>query len=288
MSSVRGKSRVRDDVPLYEGGDVRSLLRTEEGRKGWDALREHPDRAILLWDLNGATLELVPLGGTPQLDPDVRRELPQLGERYAFNGILTGWAYLQVSRIGLAVPYCHVWGQLACEHWNGEVHHELVPPPSGLSMAHDRLRELVNRLRLDRKCIYVRSHSLAFRFPVDTDPKVVDQLVGELGDVAEAAGDLTLLQDRGLVKLTPAGLDKRIALRRILDDTCVPFEPSVVMNVGDAPDRVIMEELDRMRREGTPTFKVGVRNLRDGVDLFVPGPPRGDLPFIRALARTRQ
>ncbi|SNR35377.1 hypothetical protein SAMN06265355_10257 [Actinomadura mexicana] len=245
---------------------------------------ECPERAVVLWDLNGATLELAPLGGTPRLDPDVRRELPRLGERYAVNGILTGWAYDQVSEIGLAVPNCHVWGQFASEHWDWQTQtrHEMVPPSSGLSMAHDKLHEVVKDLRLDTECIYVKSHSLVFRFPVETGEKVVEQLVAPLRDVCEAAGDLTLLEDLGLVKLAPARLDKRVALRRILKE-CVPFTPSVVMNVGDLPDRVIMEELDRMRREGTPTFKVGVRNLRDGVDLFVPGPPRGVLPLIRAL-----
>ncbi|MEV0668286.1 hypothetical protein ACIBI3_43640 [Actinomadura luteofluorescens] len=246
---------------------------------------ECPERAVLLWDLNGATLELAPLEGSPQLDPDVRRELPRMGARYAVNGILTGWAYNQVSEIGLAVPNCHVWGQLASEHWDWrtQTRHELAAPSSGLSMARGKLRKVVKDLRLDTECIYAKSHSLAFLYPVDTDVEVVEQLLGELGEIAEAAGDLTLLQERGFVKLAPAGLDKKVALQRILDE-CVPFEPSVIMDVGDAPDRVIMDELDRMRREaGTPTFKVGVRNLRDGVDLFVPGPPRGVLPFIRAL-----
>ncbi|MGW2307727.1 hypothetical protein [Actinomadura luteofluorescens] len=244
-----------------------------------------PERAVLLWDLNGATLELAPPGGFPQLDPDVCRELPRMGARYAFNGILTGWAHSQVSEIGLAVPNCHVWGQLASEHWDWrtQTRHELVAPSSGLSMAHAKLHKVVQALRLDTECIYAKSHSLAFLYPVDTDREVVEELLGELGEIAEAAGDLTLLQDRGFVKLAPAGLDKKVALQRILDE-CVPFEPSVIMNAGDMPDRVIMDELDRRRREdGTPTLKVGVRNLRDGVDLFVPGPPRGVLPFIRAL-----
>ncbi|MGI5206012.1 hypothetical protein ACQEU6_31120 [Spirillospora sp. CA-108201] len=195
----------------------------------------------MLWDLNGATLELAPLEGMPQLDSDVRRLLPQVGGRYAVNGILTGWAYGQVSEIGLAVPNCHVWGQFACEHWDWETQtrRELVPPSSGLSTAHEKLHGVVKDLRLDTECIYAKSHSLAFRFPVDTDEKVVERLA---------------------------------------------FKPSVVMDVGDAPDRVIMDELDRMRREdGIPTFKVGVRNLREGVDLFLPSPPRGVLPFMRAL-----
>ncbi|GGU07604.1 hypothetical protein GCM10010177_78560 [Actinomadura citrea] len=246
---------------------------------------ECPERAVVLWDLNGATLELAPSGGTPQLDLDVRRELPRLGERYAVNGILTGWAYNQVSEIGLAVPGCHVWGQLACEHWDCETQtrRELVEPSSGLSTAHEKLHEVVKDLRLDTECIYAKSHSLAFLYPGNTDQTVVERLVSELGDIAEAAGDLTLLQDRGFVKLAPAGLDKKVALQRILKE-CVPFEPSVIMDVGDMPDMVIMEELDRTRREeGIPTLKVGVRNLQDGVDLVLPGPPRGVLPFMRAL-----
>jgi len=285
MDSACENSRIRQYVPLYTGGDVRSVIRTDEGREGWDALMECPERAVLLWDLNGAAQELSPLNGMPQLDSDVRRELPRMGERYAVNGVLTGWPCYQVSEIGLAVPGCHVWGQLACEHWDWQkqTHRELVPPSSGLSMVYDKVHELVTELRLNPECIYARSHSLVLRYPVGTDRKVVERLVRELADVTAAAGDLKLMQDRGVVKVAPAGLDKRVALRRILKE-CVPFEPSVIMDAGDAPDRVIMGELDRLRREeGIPTFKVGVRNLREGVDLFVPSPPRGVLPLIRAL-----
>ncbi|NDU75175.1 hypothetical protein GWI34_21465 [Actinomadura sp. DSM 109109] len=265
---------------------MRSVLRTKEAREAWDILTGDPGNALGLWDLNGATLELAPSGGEPRLDPDVRRELPLLGKWIAINGILTGWANKQVEEIGLAAPYCHVWGQLACEHWDcgTQTRRELVAPSPGLSVAYARLREVVKDLGLDASRIYVRSHSLAFLYPGDTDQTVVERLVSDLGDIAEAAGDLTLLRDHGFVKLAPAGLDKVVALRRILKHID-PFKPSVILNVGDAPDRVLMEELGRIRREdGIPTLRVGVRNLRDEVDLFLPGPPRGVLPFIRALS----
>ncbi|MGI5418844.1 hypothetical protein [Actinomadura luteofluorescens] len=246
---------------------------------------ECPERAVLLWDLNGTAQELSPLNGMPRLDPDVRQEIPRVGERYGVNGVLTGWPFYQVSNIGLAVPYCHVWGQLASEHWDWQtgIHRQLVPPPAGLSRVYDKVHELVEELHLNPECIYSRSHSLVLRYPADSSQEVVERLAAEIGEVTEAAGDLKLMRDRGVVKVAPAGLDKRVALRRILSE-CVPFEPSVIMNAGDAPDRVIMAELDAVRREeGIPTFKVGVRNLQEGVDLFLPSPPRGVLPFMRAL-----
>ncbi|MEV0660315.1 hypothetical protein ACIBI3_01410 [Actinomadura luteofluorescens] len=208
-----------------------------------------------------------------------------MGERYGVNGVLTGWPCYQVSAIGLAVPYCHVWGQLASEHWDWQTqtHRQLVPPSAGLPAVYDKVHELVEDLGLNPECIYARSHSVVLRYPADTDQEVVERLADEIGEVTRAAGDLKLMRDRGVVKVAPAALDKKVALRRILDE-CVPFEPSVIMNAGDAPDRVIMAELDRMRREeGVPTFKVGVRNLEEGVDLFLPSPPRGVLPFMRAL-----
>ncbi|NDU76662.1 hypothetical protein GWI34_29150 [Actinomadura sp. DSM 109109] len=264
---------------------MRRKLRTDEGREGWDALMECPERALLLWDLNGSAQGLSPLNGMPRLDPDVRREIPLLGERYAVNGVLTGWPCYQVENIGLAAPGCHVWGQLASEHWDCDTgsHRVLVEPSAGLSAVYDKVHELVKIFDLNPECIYRRSHSLVLRYPADIEQEVVDRIVAELGEVTAAAGDLKLMQDRGVAKVAPAKLDKSVALHRILDE-CVPFEPSVIMAAGDAPDRVLMEELDRVRRKkGIRTFKVGVRNLREGVDLFLPSPPRGVLPLMRAL-----
>ncbi|WP_344591635.1 hypothetical protein [Actinomadura vinacea] len=248
---------------------------------------EHPKRAVVLWDLTGTLVENVPPGGTPRVDPGLREGLLQMGELYGVAGILTGWSVAQVDELDLTVRNCHILGQFGAEHWHNGVRPPLMLPPSGLSTAADKLHKVVKELGLDTRHIHLKAYMLAFRYAEDTDPRVVELLLAPLRKVAEAAGDLTLLHDPGMVRLVPEELDKGISLRRFLErlERIVPREPSAVMVVGDGkPDEAAMDELDRLRAEGVPTLKVGVgEKLRDKVDLFVAGPPQGALALIDAM-----
>lgn len=252
------------------------LPRTEAGRRGLTALREHPGSALLALDYDGTLAPIVdrPEDAVPQ--PGAVQVLQSLPGRVA---VVTGRPASAVVALGglEQVPGLVVLGQYGVQRWeSGTVVEE--PPLPGLARARAALTALVTE---PGTLVEDKGHSLVVHARLAA-PGALERVRDAVAAVAAEAG-LELHEGRLVLELRPPGHDKGRALRSLAAGA------SAVLWAGDdVGDLAGFDTVEQLRAEGVPGLLVcsdsaeGPEELRRRADLVVPG-PAGVVEVLREL-----
>jgi trehalose 6-phosphate phosphatase len=260
---------------------------TAVGRDGLAALVADPGHALLCLDFDGTLAPIVP-------DPDRARahpDIPPVLERLAGLGVRV--AVVTGRPAALAVDYGRlggvaglvVLGHYGLERW--ERGHVTAPADSaGVAEARRRLPELLRHVGVPKGTwVEDKGRAVAVHTRRTPDPQTaLDALRGPLATLAAETG-LVVEPGRMVLELRPAGADKGVAVRSLVESS----RPSAVAFIGDdLGDLPAFAEVARLRADGLPGLLVcsgstEVTELADRADLVVDG-PEGVAALLRALA----
>ncbi len=263
---------------------------THAGRCGLEALLRKPGRAVVAFDYDGTLAPIVDDPSQARPHPAVIPALGGLAQHVGLVAIVTGRPAAQaVELAGLRqTPRTErfaVVGHYGMERWDadsGEVH--TAEPPAGLEAVRAGLPRLLDKLGASGAVIEDKGLSIAVHVRRMPDPAAAfTDLRGPLESLAEANG-LTVEPGRFVLELRPPGMDKGIALRRLVQEAGAA---TVVFAGDDLGDLAAFAEVQRMRAEGLDALllcsgSVEVTALAGHADVVLDG-PAGVAAWIEAV-----
>ena len=244
--------------------------------------------ALIGLDYDGTLAPIVEDPREATIHPEMPTIVEQLCAAAQTVAIVTGRPARQAVALGGfdqlvgTCPNLMVLGQYGNETWSS-IDRRVVspPPPHGVSGFLSELPSTLRRVGLDpwieEKGIAVAVHTR--RLP---DPAAAyQQLLPLMANLARRH-DLVLEPGRFVIEARARGMDKGVALRKLVNAT----SPSAVIFAGDdLGDLQAFAELDALRREGLPTLEVCSGSpeeprLAAAADLILDGPD-GVAAFFR-------
>jgi trehalose 6-phosphate phosphatase len=235
-------------------------------------------------------------------DPDVaviHRDAPEvlvgLSEQVRAVAVLTGRPARQVlalggldevgDTIGESGRELVILGQYGNERWTSNARRVVSPkPPAGLASLIGDLPRLLRRADATDAWVEEKGLAVAVHTRRMAEPReAFDRLLPALTEAAKAR-NLTVEPGRLVIEIRAAGMDKGLALRRLVEE----YDASSVLFVGDdLGDVPAFEAVADLRATGMPTLLVCSGSdeqsaLRALADLVVTGPD-GVMAFLREL-----
>ena len=266
-------------------------LVTTAGREGWEAILADPAGAVVASDFDGT---LPPIVADPARSRPVEGALDALARLSRSIGqvaLLTGRPALVVTELSGVTGHpglggLVVLGHYGLERWEaatGAVTSDPVPP--GVEEARQRLPEVLRSAGQPDAFVEDKGSSLAVhtrRLPEPT--AALQALQGPLTDLAEGVG-LRLEPGNLVLELRPPGIDKGLALRRLVEASGAR---SLLYAGDDLGDLAAFRAVDAMRSEGLHAVLLAARSsgateLTDAADIVVDD-PAGVVTVLTALA----
>jgi len=262
---------------------------TETGRAGLAAIVADPARAVVAVDFDGTLAPIVTLPEDARPAAGALDALRALADRVAAVAVVTGRAANEVVAIGGldVVPHLRVLGHYGLEEWlDGEL--QSPDPLPAIDEARMRLRPMLAQAPPG---VHVedKRHSLVVHSRPAADPAgSLGRLTPALERLAEELG-LEAVPGRMVLELRPAGVDKGVAVRRVLDEVSA----AAVLYAGDdLGDLAAFGAVEEARAGGTAGVTVASVDpasidappeLAARADLVVPG-PSAVVELLTALA----
>jgi trehalose 6-phosphate phosphatase len=266
-------------------------IQTEAGRDGWEAIVADPATAVISTDFDGV---LSPLVEDPAMSRPVEGALDALA-RLARSvnqvAIVTGRPALVATELtgvtghpGLGTLV--VLGHYGLERWDaptGKVTSDPVPP--GVAEARDRLPGLLQELGLPDAFVEDKESSLAVHTRRLPDPVgAFERLRTPLTELAESV-ELRLEPGNLVLELRPPGIDKGVALRRLLESTGAR---SILYAGDDLGDLAAYRAIEEQRKTGLHAVLLATRSsnateLIEAADIVVDDPV-GVVTVLTALS----
>jgi trehalose 6-phosphate phosphatase len=266
-------------------------IQTEAGRDGWEAIVADPATAVISTDFDGV---LSPLVEDPAMSRPVEGALDALA-RLARSvnqvAIVTGRPALVATELtgvtghpGLGTLV--VLGHYGLERWDaptGKVTSDPVPP--GVAEARDRLPGLLQELGLPDAFVEDKESSLAVHTRRLPDPVgAFERLRTPLTELAESV-ELRLEPGNLVLELRPPGIDKGVALRRLLESTGAR---SILYAGDDLGDLAAYRAIEEQRKTGLHAVLLATRSsnateLIEAADIVVDD-PAGVVTVLTALS----
>jgi len=266
-------------------------LVTEVGREGWEVMIADPATAVLATDFDGV---LAPLVEDPAMSRPVEGSLDALARLSRSLGqvaLITGRPALVVTELAGVTGHpglggLVVLGHYGLERWEastGAVTSDPVPP--GVAMVRERLPEVLRAAGQPDAFVEDKGSSVAVhtrRLPEPT--AALQALFGPLTDLAQEVG-LRLEPGNLVLELRPPGIDKGVAVRRLLASTGAR---SILYAGDDLGDLAAFRAISELRPEGLrgvllATRSSGATELMDAADIVVDD-PAGVVTVFTALA----
>jgi trehalose 6-phosphate phosphatase len=239
------------------------VLATDVGRDGWEAILADPAAAVVATDFDGTLSPLVPDPATSRPADGALQALSRLSGSIGNVALLTGRPALAVTELAGVTGYpglerLVVLGHYGLERWEaatGKVVSDDVPP--GVAAARDRLPEVLRAAGQPEAYVEDKGSSLAVhtrRLP-DPEPAMV-ALHGPLRQLADESG-LRLEPGNLVLELRPPGVDKGVALRRLVSSTGAR---AVLYAGDDLGDLAAFHAVDELRSDGVHGVLVGARS----------------------------
>ena len=263
---------------------------TDAGRAGLDALVAAPSSAVVAVDFDGTLAPIVTFPEDARPAPGALDALTALTGRLGAVAVVTGRSageLIALARLD-AVPGLRVLGHYGLEEWyDGNLS---SPDPSpAVEEARMRLRPMLAQAP---RGVHVedKGHSLVVHTRPAADPAgALGRLTPAVEHLAEDLG-LEVVPGRMVLELRPPGVDKGIAVRRLLDEV----NASAVLYAGDdLGDLAAFAEVEQARERGIaavtvasvdPQLDDAPAELAARADLVLAGPPVV-VEFLTALAR---
>ncbi len=266
-------------------------IQTEAGRDGWEAIVADPATAVISTDFDGV---LSPLVEDPAMSRPVEGALDALA-RLARSvnqvAIVTGRPALVATELTGVTGHSGlgrlvVLGHYGLERWEaatGKVTSD--PVPAGVAEARDRLPGLLQELGLPDAFVEDKESSLAVHTRRLPDPVgAFDRLRTPLTELAESA-ELRLEPGNLVLELRPPGIDKGVALRRLLESTGAR---SILYAGDDLGDLAAYRAIEEQRKAGLRAVLLASRSsnateLIEAADIVVDD-PTGVVTVLTALS----
>lgn len=273
--------------------DVSGAATTDLGRSGLLALLTDPRQAVVAVDYDGT---LAPIVADPALAAPATGAVDALARLARLVGavaVLTGRPAAQVVELaGLAARVARlgglsVLGHYGRERWDSDTGELLSPPPApGVAVARAELPGLLAAAAVAAD-IEDKGSSLAVHVRRLADPLAALATLRPLVDALAARCDLVVEPGRAVLELRPSGVDKGVALRRLVSES-VKTPSSVVMVGDDLGDIAAFEAVAQLRASGVAGVLVcsvsgEVDALLRRADVVCEG-PSGVVAWLSALA----
>jgi trehalose 6-phosphate phosphatase len=267
------------------------VLATPAGRDGWEAIVKDPAAAVIASDFDGTLSPLVEDPAMSRAAAGALDALARLAGSVAQIAIVTGRPALVATELSGVSGHSGlgrlvVLGHYGLERWEastGAVTSE--PVPEGVAVARERLPGVLRDAGLPDAFVEDKGSSLAVHTRRLPDPAgALEALRTPLSELAESVG-LRLEPGNLVLELRPPGIDKGVALRRLLDSTGAR---SILYAGDDLGDLAAFKALQALRADGLNAVLVATRSsgataLAESADIVVDD-PAGVVTVLTALA----
>jgi trehalose 6-phosphate phosphatase len=266
-------------------------LATAAGRDGWEAIVKDPSGAVIASDFDGTLSPLVEDPSMSRAADGALDALARLAGSVGQVAIVTGRPALVATELSGVSGHAGlgrlvVLGHYGLERWEastGAITSE--PVPEGVAVARERLPGVLRDAGLPDAFVEDKDSSLAVHTRRLADPAgALETLRTPLSELAAEVG-LRLEPGNLVLELRPPGIDKGVALRRLLDSTGAH---SVLYAGDDLGDLAAFQTLQALREDGLNAVLVAARSsgataLAESADIVVDD-PAGVVTVLTALA----
>jgi trehalose 6-phosphate phosphatase len=265
------------------------------GGPAYESLVRTGDRLLVALDFDGTLAPIVDDPAVAVIHRDAPDVLVALSGQVRAVAVLTGRPARQVlalgglddvgDAIGESGRELVILGQYGNERWTSNARRVVSPkPPTGLASLIGELPRLLRSVDATDAWVEEKGLAVAVHTRRTADPRAVfDRLLPVLTEAAHAR-HLTVEPGRLVIEIRAAGMDKGLALRRLVEEYDARGVVFVGDDLGDVP---AFEAVGELRDGGMPALLVcsgsdEESTLRDLADVVVGGPD-GVLAFLRQL-----
>jgi trehalose 6-phosphate phosphatase len=259
------------------------------------ALVRAGDGLLVALDFDGTLAPIVDDPAVALIHRDAHDVLVGLAERVRAVAVLTGRPARQVlalggldevgDAIGESGRELVILGQYGNERWTSNARRVVSPkPPAGLARFIGDLPRLLRQADATDAWVEEKGLAVAVHTRRMAEPReAFDRLLPALTEAAKER-NLTVEPGRMVIEVRAAGMDKGLALRRLVEE----YDAHAVLFVGDdLGDVPAFEAVADLRAAGMPTLLVCSGSdeqsaLRELADVEVAGPD-GVMAFLRGL-----
>ena len=267
------------------------VIQTEAGREGWEAIVAAPATAVIASDFDGVVSPLVEDPARARPVDGALDALARLARSVQQVAIVTGRPALVATELTGVTRHpglgrLVVLGHYGLEQWDastGKVTSE--PVPAGVAEARSRLPELLREAGLPDAFVEDKESSLAVHTRRLPDPAgALERLRTPLTQLA-ASTELRLEPGNLVLELRPPGIDKGVALRRLLGSTGAQ---SILYAGDDLGDLAAFRAIEEQRKSGLRAVLLATRSsnateLIQAADIVVDD-PTGVVTVLTALS----
>jgi trehalose 6-phosphate phosphatase len=267
------------------------VIQTEAGREGWEAIVSDPATAVISSDFDGVLSPLVEDPARSRPVEGALDALARLARSVNQVAIVTGRPALVATELSGVSGHpglgsLVVLGHYGLERWDaatGKVTSD--PVPEGVTTARDRLPGLLREVGVPDAFVEDKDSSLAVHTRRLDDPAgALDLLRAPLTALAQEAG-LRLEPGNLVLELRPPGIDKGVALRRLIESTGAR---SILYAGDDLGDLAAYRAIQAQRDTGLRAVLLATRSsnateLIDAADIVVDD-PSGVVTVLTALS----
>jgi trehalose 6-phosphate phosphatase len=267
------------------------VLATAAGREGWEAIVGDPAGAVIATDFDGTLSPLVEDPSMSRAADGALDALARLARSVGQVAIVTGRPALVATELSGVTGHpglgrLVVLGHYGLERWEASTGAVTSDPvPAGVAVARERLPALLQEVGLPDAFVEDKGSSLAVHTRRLPEPlPALERLRTPLTELAESV-DLRLEPGNLVLELRPPGIDKGVALRRLIESTGAR---SVLYAGDDLGDLAAFRALDELRGDGLYAVLVAARSsgataLTDSADIVVDD-PAGVVTVLTALS----
>jgi trehalose 6-phosphate phosphatase len=267
------------------------VLVTAAGREGWEAIAADPAHSVIATDFDGVLSPLVADPSRSRPADGALDALARLSRSVGQVAIVTGRPALVATELsGVSghpgLERLVVLGHYGLERWEASTGAMTSDPvPEGVAVARERLPEVLREAGQPDAFIEDKGSSLAVHTRRLPEPEAALQaLRAPLSELAEGVG-LRLEPGNLVLELRPPGIDKGVAVRRLLEETGAR---AVLYAGDDLGDLAAFRAIDELRKTGLygvllATRSSGATELVDAADIVVDD-PAGVVTVFTALA----
>jgi trehalose 6-phosphate phosphatase len=267
------------------------VIQTDLGHSGWQAIVADPASAVIASDFDGTLSPLVEDPARARPADGALDALARLARSVRQVAIVTGRPALVATELTGVTGHpglggLVVLGHYGLEQWEastGKITSD--PVPAGVAVARERLPELLSVAGVPDAFVEDKESSLAVHTRRLADPTgALDRLRTPLAELADAT-ELRLEPGNLVLELRAPGIDKGVALRRLLESTGAR---SILYAGDDLGDLAAFRAVDEHRKTGLNAVLVATRSsgaaeLIAAADIVVDD-PTGVVTVLTALS----
>ena len=260
--------------------------RTLAGAVGLQVVLAEPGNTAVAVDFDGTLAAIVQRPQDARPAPGALDALRALCGSVGACAVVTGRAASDAVAVGGldAVPRLRVLGHYGLEEWS-DGHLDSPAPSPGVDAARPLLADLV-AAAAEGVHLEDKGHSLVVHTRPAADPAAaLEQLTGKVRAIADEHG-LEVVPGRLVVEVRPPGVDKGLAVRRLVEEAGATAVVYVGDDLGDLP---AYDAVDALREQGVVGLTVASvggdapPELAARADLVLDGPP-AVVAFLTELA----